>query len=147
MEPSVSRVWPWLLLSAALEIMLCTAAVTVPPSRLTAITANTLAAFRRRFIDELAGLFVQVLEVAQEMKLLKPGTVCLDGTKIQADASRHSALWQGHIVKLEEHLKREVQELLALAEQADSANIPVIPSPPTRETISLRLARTGSQLK
>ena len=108
---------------------------------------DTLAAFRRRFIDELAGLFVQVLEMAQEMKLLKLGTVCLDGTKIQADASRHSALWQDHIVKLEEHLKREVQELLALAEQADSANIPVIPSPPTRETISLRLARTGSQLK
>ena len=35
---------------------------------------DTLAAFRRRFLDELAGLFVQVLEVAQEMKLLKPVT-------------------------------------------------------------------------
>src|SRR5659263_47608 len=85
---------------------------------------DTLATFRRRFIDELAGLFVQVLEMATEMKLLKLGTVCLDGTKIHADASRHSALSHGHIVKLEEHLKREVQELLALAEQADTANIP-----------------------
>lgn len=85
---------------------------------------DTLATFRRRFLDELAGLFVQVLEMATEMKLLKLGTVCLDGTKIHADASRHSALSHGHIVKLEEHLKREVQELLALAEQADTANIP-----------------------
>jgi transposase len=85
---------------------------------------DTLASFRRRFIDELAGLFVQVLEMATEMKLLKLGTVCLDGTKIHANASRHSALSHGHIVKLEEHLKREVQELLALAEQADTANIP-----------------------
>lgn len=85
---------------------------------------DTLATFRRRFIDELAGLFVQVLEMATEMKLLKVGTVCLDGTKIHANASRHSALSHGHIVKLEAHLKNEVQELLALAEQADTANLP-----------------------
>lgn len=85
---------------------------------------DTLATFRRRFIDELAGLFVQVLEMAREMKLLKLGTVCLDGTKIHANASRHSALSHGHIVKLEEQLKKEVQELLALAEQADTANTP-----------------------
>ena len=85
---------------------------------------DTLATFRRRFIDELAGLFVQVLEMATEMKLLKLGTVCLDGTKIHANASRHSALSHGHIVKLEAQLKQEVQELLALAEQADTANIP-----------------------
>jgi len=85
---------------------------------------DTLATFRRRFIDELAGLFLQVLEMASEMKLLKMGTVCLDGTKIHANASRHSALSHGHIVKLEEQLKQEVEELLALAEQADTANIP-----------------------
>jgi len=85
---------------------------------------DTLAAFRRRFIDELSGLFVQVLEMAREMQVLKLGTVCLDGTKIHANASRHSALSHGHIVKLEAQLKQEVQELLALAEDADTANIP-----------------------
>jgi len=85
---------------------------------------DTLATFRRRFIGELAGLFVQLLEMAIEMKLLKLGTVCLDGTKIHANASRHSALSHGHIVKLEVQLKAEVQKLLALAEQADTTNIP-----------------------
>jgi len=85
---------------------------------------DTLASFRRRFIDELAGLFVQVLEMAREMKLLKLGTVCLDGTKIHANASRHRALSHGHIVKLQAQLEQEVQELLALAEQADTAHIP-----------------------
>ncbi len=85
---------------------------------------DTLAAFRRRFLDELAGLFVQVLELAREMKLLKLGTVCVDGTKVHANASRHSALSHGHIEKLEVQLKAEVQELFALAEQADQANIP-----------------------
>ena len=77
---------------------------------------DTLATFRRRFIDELAGLFVRVLEIAGEMKLLKMGTISLDGTKVHANASRHSALSHGHIEKLEAQLKEEVQQLLELAE-------------------------------
>lgn len=85
---------------------------------------DTLATFRRRFLDELADAFVQVLELAQEMKLLKLGTVSLDGTKLHANASRHHALSHGHIEKIETQLKAEVQELLSLAEQADQAHIP-----------------------
>jgi transposase len=85
---------------------------------------DTLASFRRRFLDELGALFVQVLELAQEMKLLKLGNVCLDGTKIHANASRHSALSHGHIEKLEVQLKAEVKELLDLAESADRADVP-----------------------
>jgi transposase len=85
---------------------------------------DTLATFRRRFLDELTNLFVQVLELAKEMKLLKLGSVCLDGTKIHANASRHSALSYGYIEKLEVQLKTEVQELLSLAEQADQADVP-----------------------
>lgn len=85
---------------------------------------DTLASFRRRFLDELAGVFVQVLELAREMKLLKMGTVCLDGTKIHANASRHSALSYGHIEKLEVQLKAEVEDLLAQAEKADQSDLP-----------------------
>ena len=85
---------------------------------------DSLAAFRRRFLDELSDLFLQVLEMAREMKVLKVGNICLDGTKIEANASRHSALSHGYIEKLEVQLKGEIQELLALAEQADRADIP-----------------------
>ena len=85
---------------------------------------DTLASFRRRFLEELGGVFLQVLELASEMKLLKLGTVSLDGTKVHANASRHSALSHGHIVKLETQLRAEVQELLATAEQADQTDIP-----------------------
>jgi transposase len=85
---------------------------------------DTLATFRRRFLDELAGVFVQVLELAREMKLLKLGTVALDGTKIHANASRHSALSHGHIEKLEVQLKAEVQDLLEQAEKADQSDLP-----------------------
>lgn len=85
---------------------------------------DTLATFRRRCVGELSGVFVQVLVMATEMKLLKLGTVCLDGTKVHADASRHKALSYGHIEKLEIKLKAQVDELLALAERADTANAP-----------------------
>lgn len=82
---------------------------------------DTVCAFRRRFLKELSGIFVQVLQIAGQLKLLKLGTIALDGTKVHANASRHSALSYRRAGELEEQLKREVQELLHRAEQADSA--------------------------
>src|SRR5215212_5331163 len=58
------------------------------------------------------------------MGMLKLGTVALDGTKIHANASRHSALSYEHATKIEAQLKAEVAELLAKAEAADRAGIP-----------------------
>jgi transposase len=85
---------------------------------------DTIAAFRRRFVQEIEGLFVQVLAVAREMGVLKMGTVALDGTKIHANASRHSALSYEHAGRIEAQLKAEVAELLAKAEAADRADLP-----------------------
>src|SRR5919112_744036 len=85
---------------------------------------DTIAAFRRRFLQEIEGLFVQVLEVAREMGVLRMGTVALDGTKIHAKASRHSALSYEHAGRIEAQLKAEVAELLAKAEAADRADLP-----------------------
>jgi transposase len=85
---------------------------------------DTIAAFRRRFLKPIAALFVQVLMLAKESGLLKLGTVALDGTKIQANASRYGALSHEHAAKLEAQLQAEVAELLALAESADEAELP-----------------------
>ena len=85
---------------------------------------DTIATFRRRFLREIEGLFVQVLMLAREAGVLKLGTVALDGTKVHANASRHSALSYEHASKLEAQLKAEVKELMALAEVADSASVP-----------------------
>jgi transposase len=85
---------------------------------------DTIAAFRRRFLKEIASLFVQVLLLAREMGMLKIGTVALDGTKIHANASRHSALSYEHARKIEAQLKAEVADLMAKAEAADAADIP-----------------------
>jgi transposase len=85
---------------------------------------DTIATFRRRFLKEIEGQFVEVLKLAREMGVLKMGTVALDGTKIHANASRHSALSYEHAGKIEAQLKAEVAELLAKAEAADQADIP-----------------------
>jgi transposase len=85
---------------------------------------DTIAAFRRRFLDEIKGLFEQVLLLAREMGVVKLGTVALDGTKIHANASRHSALSYEHAGKIEAQLKAEVADLMAKAEAADQADLP-----------------------
>jgi transposase len=85
---------------------------------------DTIASFRRRFLKQIEGLFVEVLKLAREMGVLKLGTVALDGTKIHANASRHSALSYEHAGKIETQLKAEVADLLAKAEAADQADVP-----------------------
>src|SRR5580700_3008441 len=81
---------------------------------------DTIATFRRRFLKDIEALFVRVLELAREMGLLRLGTVGLDGTKIHANASRHSALSYEHAGKIEaqipEELARREERLAKLAE-------------------------------
>src|SRR5487761_2375354 len=85
---------------------------------------DTIATFRRRFLKDIEALFVKVLLLAREMGVLQMGTVALDGTKIHANASRHSALSYEHAGKIEEQLKAEVADLLAKAEAADQSEVP-----------------------
>jgi hypothetical protein len=102
---------------------------------------DTIANFRKRFLPQIAALFVEVLKLASTMGMLKMGTVALDGTKVHANASRHSALSYGHAKKIEKQLKREVKQLLRLAEQADGVNVPDGMSIPEElERRELRLA-------
>lgn len=111
---------------------------------------DTLAVFRKRFLREIEELFVTVLKLAGAMGMLKLGTVALDGTKVQANASRHSALSYGHAQKIEAQLRGEVKALLELAERADAADLPddlVIPEElERRETRLAAIARAKAEI-
>jgi len=85
---------------------------------------DTLATFRRTFLPELKGLFVQVLLLAQEAGVLKLGTISLDGTKLHADASKRKAISYKRLQELETQLRTEVEELFARAEQSEQPEIP-----------------------
>ena len=80
---------------------------------------DTIANFRKRFLEQLKPLFMQILLLAKTMGFLKLGKISLDGSKVQANASKHSALSWGHATELEEQLKEEVARLMAMAEAAD----------------------------
>lgn len=85
---------------------------------------DTIAAFRRTFLPELKGLFVQVLLLAQEAGVLTLGTISLDGTKIHADASKSKAVSYQRLLEIEAQLRAEVEELFALAERLDERERP-----------------------
>ena len=85
---------------------------------------DTLNTFRKRFLKDIEVLMVQVLMIARTLGVLNLGNIALDGSKIKANASRHSALSYGHIKKLEEQLEGEVKKLMELAEAADNEKMP-----------------------
>lgn len=82
---------------------------------------DSIAEFRRRHLEGLAGLFVQVLRLCQGAGLVKLGHVALDGTKMPANASKHTAMSYARMEETAARLEREVQALLEQAQQVDAA--------------------------
>ena len=108
---------------------------------------DTIAHFRKRFLAELEGLFVQILVVAKAMGIFKLGTVSLDGTKIKANASKHKAMSWQYANKLEEQLHNEVRELLrqaCLLRQAEKADVEDRPEMDIPEELARRKDRLAA---
>lgn len=80
-----------------------------------------ISEFRRRHLDALANLFVQILQLCRGAGLVKLGHVALDGTKLKANASKHKAMSYERMKQEEARLTTKVGELLAAAEAADAA--------------------------
>jgi transposase len=82
---------------------------------------KTIAEFRRRHLKALKGIFQQVLELCAKAGLVKLGHVALDGSKVAANASKHSAMSYGRMVQEEARLQAEIEALLEQAERTDAA--------------------------
>jgi transposase len=82
---------------------------------------RTISEFRRRHLEALKGLFVQVLKLCQRAGLVSLGHVALDGTKVKANASKHKAMSYKRMLETEQRLKKEVAEWLRQAEATDTA--------------------------
>jgi len=80
---------------------------------------DTLANFRKTFLPQLKELFVQILLLAQTAGVLKLGNISLDGTKIQADASKSRAVSYKRLLELEVQLQADVAALFAKVEAGD----------------------------
>jgi transposase len=82
---------------------------------------RTIGDFRKRHLAALQGFFEQVLRLARELGAPRVGRVAIDGSKVQANASKHKAMSFGRMREKERQLRDEVKQLLAEAEAIDAA--------------------------
>ena len=80
----------------------------------------SICAFRTANAQAFQAAFVTVLQLAGHLRVTKVGTISIDGTKIQANASKHAAVSYARAGELIAQLELEVQELMARAQQAEN---------------------------
>lgn len=80
---------------------------------------DTISAFRKRFLPQIKVWFKEILLISKELGLLKMGNIFIDGTKIQASASRHKAMSYEYMKRFEQKLEAEITQLLDLAKAQD----------------------------
>ena len=81
---------------------------------------RTLSDFRQRHLPEFRELFVQVVRIAQEVGLVKLGTVAVDGSKVKANASKHKAMSYKRMQEEEKRLRKEIRDLTKQAQKIDT---------------------------
>jgi len=82
---------------------------------------TTVNQFRLDHLDALSGLFLQVLKLCQKAGMVELGHVAIDGTRVQANASKHKAMSYDRMTATEAKLKEQVDELLQKAQETDQA--------------------------
>jgi hypothetical protein len=107
---------------------------------------STLAEFRQRHLEALAGLFSQALQLCQKAGLVKLGHVAIDGSKIQGNASKHKAMSYERMSETEKKLQAEVEALLQRAEAVDAAEDEKYGKGQGGEELPAELARRESRL-
>jgi transposase len=108
---------------------------------------DTLAEFRKRHLEALAGLFMQALLLCEKAGLVKLGHVSIDGTKIKANASKHKAMSYARMGETEQRLKQEIEALLKQAEDVDAAEDAQYGKGKRGDELPEELARRESRLK
>jgi transposase len=76
---------------------------------------RTICRFRQENIDRFEQIFVEVVRVAKRAGMIKLGTVAIDGTKIQANASKHKAMSYGRMKEEDEKLRGEINSARTFA--------------------------------
>jgi transposase len=82
---------------------------------------DTICTFRRQNATAISSAFLAVLKLARELKLVKVGTLSVDGTHIKANASKFRSIRYDRACELENQLKLEIAEIMAKAESADAS--------------------------
>lgn len=108
---------------------------------------DTIASFRQQHLPVLADLFMQVLQLCNKAGLVKLGHVAIDGSKQQANASKHKAMSYDRMDEKAAQLKAEVEKLLAQAAETDAAEDGLYGKGKRGDELPAELARRESRLK
>ena len=108
---------------------------------------RTISDFRKRHLPEFNDLFVQVVQTAQEVGLIKLGTVAIDGSKVKANASKHKSMSYKRMQAEEKRLRQEIRELLAKAKQTDDQEDKRYGKDRRGDELPLELARREGRLE
>jgi len=112
---------------------------------------DTIASFRRENLEAFSAAFAHVLLIAKEMKLLTLGTVSIDGTKIDANASKIKSVRYDRAKALRERLAEDIAALTARAEAADIEDIDDVQALPAeiarREVLKAKLDEACARLE
>ena len=108
---------------------------------------DTIANFRKMFLPEIEGLFVQILLLAAQSGVFKLGNISIDGTKIHADASKSKAISYKRLGELESQLRIEVSELMTMGEQVDEGDLVLPEGMVIVDEIALRQTRLANLAK
>lgn len=112
---------------------------------------DTIAAFRRNNLEAIEAAFLQVLLIARAAGLLRLGTVSIDGTKIDANASKIRSIRYDRAQALREKLAADIAELTARAEAADKEDAPDAQALPKelsrREALKAKLDEACARLE
>ena len=87
---------------------------------------RTISLFRKNHLDAFADVFVQVLVLAKAAGLVRLGTIAVDGTKIQGNASRHKAMSYGYMTQEVGRIRNEIDQLLKRAQSVDAEDDAVL---------------------
>jgi len=84
---------------------------------------RTFIEFRQRHREDMKAVFVQTVQLARALGLARLSAVALDGSKVEANTSKHKAMSYGRMLKEEKRLKQEIDQLLETAEAADEQDM------------------------
>ena len=81
---------------------------------------RTISDFRKIHRQAFRKLFLEVLKLAGELGMVQLGNLATDGSKFEANASRHKAMSYGYMKKEVQRLEAEIDKLLEQAERVDA---------------------------
>lgn len=82
---------------------------------------DTICKFRRENLQAISVAFVEILQLARAVGVLKMGKVSTDGTHIKASAAMSQNISYNRAAQLKEQLQQDIESLLSEAEHADNS--------------------------